>query len=563
MTRNHRLGFVVALRIRYLIVAILIAVQAVTVFVVLAVRDHDNETRRTEAGRAVMTEIAARTVDRLDAELRPAEQSVRDITWQMGTHGLNVSPDTLLPHLTLAQMLANRQLDAIHIALADGRWVSTRRQSDGTLLQIARLTILRRGAAPPVTIGTVYGVDGRRLRATTDIGPLNFDPRLRPWFREATQEIHWAGPYLLTYSGRAGITASSRVRTARFGEAVVAAHVSTAGLSDMLHGVPTSPRGSAFIADGQGRLLGTDIDAHLVSAPGGARTVAQLSVGASGDMRTAAMEAYRAARRGDAPVFATFTVDGAPYLGAFTTLKVGADLRWVVAVTAPPGDFTGGGAGNRDAMLILAICTLATLIAAGVLMNATRPLDAIYRRATVDPLTGVLNRAELTRRAEYAVAEAQRHGRHVAVAALDLDGFKQVNDTLGHSAGDDLLRAFAHRTQAALRDGDLVGRMGGDEFVLLLPGLDPAHAYPRVADVVHHIIDEPVARREGPVRLATMVGLAVGHDEPFAELMERADQALVAGKSIRRGRIYMSAPRDHGVADAESAVVEARLLARR
>lgn len=103
----------------------------------------------------------------------------------------------------------------------------------------------------------------------------------------------------------------------------------------------------------------------------------------------------------------------------------------------------------------------------------------------------------------------------------------------------------------------------GDEFVLLLPGLDPAHAYPRVADVVHHIIDEPVARREGPVRLATTVGLAVGHDEPFAELMERADQALVAGKSIRRGRIYMSAPRDHGVADAESAVVEARLLARR
>ncbi|MFS2055783.1 diguanylate cyclase domain-containing protein, partial [Variovorax sp. CT11-76] len=101
--------------------------------------------------------------------------------------------------------------------------------------------------------------------------------------------------------------------------------------------------------------------------------------------------------------------------------------------------------------------------------------QALARLAHHDTLTGLPNRKLLDERLQQALAHAARHGQPVAVLYLDLDGFKQLNDTLGHEAGDLALREIARRLQALVRQTDTVARIGGDEFVLLATGLvEPA-----------------------------------------------------------------------------------------
>ena len=97
-----------------------------------------------------------------------------------------------------------------------------------------------------------------------------------------------------------------------------------------------------------------------------------------------------------------------------------------------------------------------------------RAQEELKHQATHDPLTGLPNRALLTDRLMQAISYAQRYHRAIAVAFLDLDRFKHINDTLGHDAGDQLLKTVAARLSACVRDSDTVARLGGDEFVLVL-----------------------------------------------------------------------------------------------
>ncbi len=108
-----------------------------------------------------------------------------------------------------------------------------------------------------------------------------------------------------------------------------------------------------------------------------------------------------------------------------------------------------------------------------VLAVMTRSLDELERAAFVDPLTGLLNRRAADRDLERAVTQAQRHGRLLTVVMLDVDDLKGTNDRLGHAAGDAALRGLAHGLTAMMRAGDNAYRVGGDEFMVILPDLHP------------------------------------------------------------------------------------------
>jgi len=143
--------------------------------------------------------------------------------------------------------------------------------------------------------------------------------------------------------------------------------------------------------------------------------------------------------------------------------------------------------------------------------------------ASTDPLTGVANRRAWEAEATRSLARAGRTGEPMTVAILDLDGFKEVNDRDGHSAGDRLLRQVSEQWRTRLRASDLLGRHGGDEFVLCLPGTDASTAA------------EVIARLHGDVPIGWSVGTATSRTgDSLRDLLQRADDQLYRGKRRRR-----------------------------
>jgi diguanylate cyclase (GGDEF)-like protein len=169
-------------------------------------------------------------------------------------------------------------------------------------------------------------------------------------------------------------------------------------------------------------------------------------------------------------------------------------------------------------------------------LQKARLLETVRHQATHDSLTGLPNRALFLDTVERAIAEA-RPDAPVAVLFCDLDRFKTVNDTLGHAAGDELLRQVSARLRAVVRPGDTVGRLSGDEFAVILPGLaDPSDAA-ALAERLVACFDAPFRLDGVETRIGTSVGVAV-HEarEPTTadELIRRADDAMYVDKESGR-----------------------------
>ena len=157
-------------------------------------------------------------------------------------------------------------------------------------------------------------------------------------------------------------------------------------------------------------------------------------------------------------------------------------------------------------------------------------------QATHDSLTGLSNRSLLNDRIAQAIALAKRSGRRVAVALMDLDHFKQVNDIHGHAAGDSLLREIASRLSQCVRESDTVARLGGDEFVVVLTDLGEPEDAEQIGHKIVAAVKEPVMYADQALHVGASVGFALfpDHGEHGEILLRNADMAMYHVKS--RGR---------------------------
>jgi diguanylate cyclase (GGDEF)-like protein len=189
--------------------------------------------------------------------------------------------------------------------------------------------------------------------------------------------------------------------------------------------------------------------------------------------------------------------------------------------------------------LVLAYAAVVLMLGMADRMRAFRhERDRAQLEAERDPLTGVLNRTGIKRRLDWALAASQGDYQALAVLFLDIDHFKHINDTHGHAVGDACLGALVRIVTAELAYGDQVGRLGGEEFLLVLPGADRR----RARDVAEHIrrLVEARCRRIADVPLNMTVSIGVAENRPddtVSDLIARADAAMYAAKRSGRNRV--------------------------
>lgn len=184
------------------------------------------------------------------------------------------------------------------------------------------------------------------------------------------------------------------------------------------------------------------------------------------------------------------------------------------------------------------------------LFDVTQDREAethLVAQANRDALTGLPNRRSFEYEAERALSLAKRRGSSLAVVFLDLDDFKDVNDTYGHAAGDDLLVHVAQRLQGQVRTSDLVARWGGDEFVMLLPDMTPAE-YRRTLARYRAALGRPMHVNGQPHMARASFGVAFLPQDglTLSDLLCQADEAMYADKGARRTARARAASRGRG-----------------
>jgi diguanylate cyclase (GGDEF)-like protein len=247
----------------------------------------------------------------------------------------------------------------------------------------------------------------------------------------------------------------------------------------------------------------------------------------------------------------TFTYAAGPSKAAFTSGTIPANARslttnlhngWTVRTYGPVGDAGVFANGTALALLIgglalsLVLAALVFVLATGrvrALSLVSQKTDELRHQALHDALTELPNRALIMDRIERLLARNLRNDKLGAALYVDLDGFKNINDTLGHDAGDRLLEAVAERLTGGLRDADTIGRLGGDEFVVLIDDATLPGAPEMVAERLLELLRQPfhLPGVKAPMSITASVGIAVGHRETPEELLREADVALYQAKA--------------------------------
>jgi diguanylate cyclase (GGDEF)-like protein len=230
-------------------------------------------------------------------------------------------------------------------------------------------------------------------------------------------------------------------------------------------------------------------------------------------------------------------VPGALLLAAPARSVLGTAAAVVVSVGAASLAALPGGEASPVAALAVAGSSAAILH--GMRLRLEREREAMRRSAQRDPLTGTFNRRGLDERIAYEIARHSRECRRFAVVAIDLDGFKRLNDRFGHGAGDELLRDVGAALVAAVREQDTVARLGGDEFCVLAPETEHGGGLHLAAKVERAIASVTM----GVEALSGSVGVAIFPDDGgnARAVMEAADAAQIAAKRRSRTAVARAA----------------------
>ncbi|OIO70246.1 MAG: GGDEF domain-containing protein [Zetaproteobacteria bacterium CG12_big_fil_rev_8_21_14_0_65_55_1124] len=229
---------------------------------------------------------------------------------------------------------------------------------------------------------------------------------------------------------------------------------------------------------------------------------------------------------------------GAPEASGSSVKYIGeSEYRWKIVCFTPREAILGMTHELRTVLLIFN-AMFALLAGIGICLLARAKVrhriaeDIIENMAHYDLLTGLPNRPLLYDRLGMALANAKRNKQIISIFFLDLDGFKDVNDSLGHEAGDHVLKEVSSRLQQCLRGSDTVARLGGDEFVLVMTSTTDSEAAGTIATKVINVLSEPIMLNDHSCSVGASIGIAMYPQDGTAaeDLLSKADDAMYAAK---------------------------------
>ena len=413
-----------------------------------------------------------------------------------------------------------------------------------------------------------------------------YDPRQRPWYQRALEvkKPVWSPVYV---DNRTGELVATRTKplfdVARQIEGVAATDVSLKMLNDFVRALRVSQNGVAFVAEQNGDLIASSSDDSTRLSHG---QKIRLNAAQSGNALvratyTAVADVFKAGLKNGEPQAREFDGPDGKIYASVSAIRDSAGLDWITVVAVPRSDFMAGVVDNVTRTVTVAIVAALIAIALGLwvlnwvshdlrlLSTAARRLgeghlfmpvgiarkdelgelarnfEAMQMSLQTDKLTGAFNRETFEKQVTRRIEEYASGSRKTSFAVLfvDLDHFKRVNDQLGHQTGDIVLAELANRLKHALRSGDIVGRYGGDEFVVLLSEIENTDASQRVREKIEQRMMEPLQSIAPDVAanvlVSASIGMAVypGAGPDVSSMLAAADKEMYERKHATRQTI--------------------------
>lgn len=519
----------------------LIALQLVTAAAVLSSGYRSSERAMLTLLDASLDSAADRSAERTIAFLDPAVRS-NELAVELFERGeLGASDLATLEAFFLGQVAVNPEFGGVYWGGADGSFLFVRRDTSRPGAAYLTRSIELNVLGQRVTTLVWRDRDHRMLASEQDRGDL-YDPRTRLWYLAArsSSEPIWTDPYLFFSTNQPGITLANALRFEGEMVGAIGVDINLAGLSTFLGSLDISDRGSAFIVSESGTIFATPDSDFGSGLPG------QGGVALGDGAARAGYSAFADGPPEDGLLRwdAEFDFDGSAHRASFVPFSVDASNTWIIGAYAPEGDFVGElqDRARSDLMIAIGIALLLTSAGLWVVERASAPVSALQDQADTDQLTGLANRRHLFEVATQAATQAAVLGKPFALAMIDVDDFKGINDRYGHAIGDEVLSALAGRFRQSLREGALLARYGGEEFAVVLPGTDLVGAFGIVDRLRATVADAPLRTSAGLVELTLSAGVAeLSRSVPDLDsLLLEADRALYRAKDLGRNCVIAS-----------------------